>query len=318
MTEVTAIVLDFDGGDMTATCLVSLLRQSRAFARVVAVDNGSKVPLALRLTKSLRDQIELIRLNENCGFTGGINHAMKSVQTPLVAWINNDVTLDPRWLEEVAKVLESASGVSGAQSLILDVDGRVDGAGIEIATGTYQQRFHGMPPAAFTSDGSELTGERARATRPYTAPGLPLGKLSEEIWSVSGTAALFAVDSLRACGKDGAVLHPAFFAYYEDVELGARLRASGLRSLLVGEPLAMHRGSQSRARLGKLALRLSVRNRYFVKRLHPTVGSWVSLLREDVARVTGLLMRGMLGEVATIVTAMIEGLVHPIRWSEEQ
>jgi len=90
-------------------------------------------------------------------------------------------------------------------------------------------------------------------------------------WGVSATATLYRRELLR--------FDERFFAYYEDVELCARLHETGWMMRVVPVAKATHRGSQSASRID--AKRLRTRNRYFVARLHPGVGRIGALLWED-------------------------------------
>jgi hypothetical protein len=79
-----------------------------------------------------------------------------------------------------------------------------------------------------------------------------------------------------------------FFAYYEDVELSARLRGSGWELLVLPVVKATHRGSQSASRLGARARYLRTRNRYRVAKMHRGAGRIGALLAEDLR----LMLRG--------------------------
>ncbi|HEX8153714.1 MAG TPA: hypothetical protein VF698_11335, partial [Thermoanaerobaculia bacterium] len=136
----------------------------------------------------------------------------------------------------------------------------IDGAGIDISDGTYRQ---------------------------IRTPGTPA-------WGVSATAALYRRSALASN-----IFDPRFFAYYEDVELCARLHAGGWTTRVLPAIKATHRGSQSAGVLGKRAKYLRTRNRYFVARLHPGVGRIGALLWEDAR----LLARGR-----SSLRGIIEGL----------
>ena len=86
-------------------------------------------------------------------------------------------------------------------------------------------------------------------------------------------------------------------AYYEVVELCARLHDSGWQTRMLPLAKATHRGSQSSARVNAQYLR--TRNRYFVARLHHGVGRISALIVEDLK----LLLRGR-----SSLRGMIEGL----------
>ena len=68
------------------------------------------------------------------------------------------------------------------------------------------------------------------------------------------------------------MLRADLFAYYEDVELCARLRARGWSLALRREILATHAGSATAHRLGGRRLFLQTRNRYVVARAWPGAG----------------------------------------------
>ena len=119
--------------------------------------------------------------------------------------------------------------------------------------------------------------------------GSPLGTPQPEAWGVSATATLYRRELLR--------FDEQFFAYYEDVELCARLHESGWQTRVLPVAKATHRGSQSSARVNAQYLR--TRNRYFVARLHHGVGRISALIVEDLK----LLLRGR-----SSLRGMIEGL----------
>jgi GT2 family glycosyltransferase len=113
-------------------------------------------------------------------------------------------------------------------------------------------------------------------------------------WGVSATAALYRREAVGERPFD-----PRFFAYYEDVELCARLHEGGWRTVVLPVVKASHRGSASASILGRDAQRLRTRNRYFVARLHRGVGRIGALLREDAK----LLVRGR-----SSLRGLVEGL----------
>lgn len=259
MSDVDAIVLDIDGGEMLRACIESLRAQSVAPRQIIVFDNGSRTPLQM-------DGVRVMRSETNLGFAAGVNEAYRATSAAYVALINNDVVLDRDWLATVKRALDDDAKVGAAQTIIRRDDHRVDGAGIDVSDGTIRQLGHGQPS------------------------GSPLA----EAWGVSGTATLYRRSALGA-----RVFDPRFFAYYEDVELAARLREGGWRMVVVPQAKATHRGSASAGVLGRDAVRLRTRNRYFVARMHRGAGRVGALIVEDLK----LLMRGR-----SSVRGMIEGL----------
>jgi GT2 family glycosyltransferase len=243
MSDVDVIVLDLDGGAMLSECLASIRAQTIAPTRVVVFDNGSRVPAAQRVP-----DVEVLRSESNLGFAGGANAAFRATASPYVALVNNDVVLSPDWLETVAEALDRDAQLAAVQTIIVRPDRRIDGAGIDISDGTFRQIGHGQ------------------------VVGSPLSVA----WGVSATAALY-----RRAAAGASLFDERFFAYYEDVELSARLRREHWRIAVLPVVKATHRGSSSAGALGGDALRLRTRNRYFVTRLHSGVGRVGALLWED-------------------------------------
>jgi GT2 family glycosyltransferase len=195
------------------------------------------------------------RSETNLGFAAGVNAAVKLATSPFVALINNDVVLDDDWLETVRGAIDDKT--AAVQTIIRRDAHTIDGAGIDISDGTFRQISHGSPI------------------------GTPLA----EAWGVSATATLYRRELLR--------FDERFFAYYEDVELSARLREEGWALRVLPSTKATHRGSQTAPRVD--ARRLRTRNRYLVARLHRGVGRIGALIWEDIK------LRSSLG-------GMIEGL----------
>lgn len=251
MTDVDAIVLDIDGGAMLQASIDALLRQSQKPRRVIVYDNGSRTAVAARLS----GDVTIVRSETNRGFAAGNNEAIRQTSAPLVALVNNDVVVDADWLATLVEAFDADPKLAAAQTLIRRADGRLDGAGIDVSDGTIRQIGHGLPPDS----------------------SLPAA------WGVSATAAVYR---RTAIGDDP--FDVRFFAYYEDVELCARLHEAGWSTRVLPLAKATHRGSHSASILGRDAIRLRTRNRYLVARMHPGVGRISALLWEDV----NLAMRG--------------------------
>jgi GT2 family glycosyltransferase len=174
--------------------------------------------------------------------------------------------LDADWLEQVRDALDRDDRLGAVQTIIRRGDGTIDGAGIDVSDGTFRQIGHGQP----------------------------LGSTLAVAWGVSATATLYRRSAIGATFFD-----ERYFAYYEDVDLSARLRGAGWRVAVLPVVKATHLGSRSAAVLGPAALRLRTRNRYFVARRHRGAGRIGALLWEDLK----LLVRGR-----SSLRGLVEGL----------
>jgi len=237
---------------------IASIRAQTVPTRIVVFDNGSRTPSSVA-------GVETIRSETNLGFARGVNEAWRRTAAPYVALVNNDVVLQPEWLATVRDALDRDAQLGAVQTIIRRPDGLIDGAGIDVSDGTFRQIGHGQ------------------------RVGAPLAVA----WGVSATATLY-----RRAAVGEHVFEERLFAYYEDVELSARLRAGGWRTAVLPVVLATHRGSASASHLPD-ARRLRTRNRYLVARMHRGAGRIGALLWEDAR----LALRGR-----TSLRGILEGL----------
>jgi len=124
---VRVVVLTFDGGDLTLSCLRSLyeLDWPRDRLEIVLVDNGSLDDVAERTRREFPEIIVLEPL-ENLGFAGGCNLGIRhdvngalADRYDYVALVNNDATVDRLWLRELTATIAQSSDVGGVASKML-------------------------------------------------------------------------------------------------------------------------------------------------------------------------------------------------------
>ncbi|HYM60909.1 MAG TPA: glycosyltransferase family 2 protein [Thermoanaerobaculia bacterium] len=281
---VDVIILDLDGGSLLDACLDSIAAQTTPPQRVIVWDNGSTVATARRLTARPLPIVEVRRSEKNLGFTGGNNAAMRLSAAPFVALINNDVVLDRDWLTIVLAAMAGDDRLAAVQCVLRRDGATIDGAGIDISDGTFRQAGHGA--------------------RLASAP-----KHAAEAWGVSATATLYRRTALHDVAVDDEVFDRRLFAYYEDVDLCARLHAHRWRTAVLPIAKATHAGSRTASRLGRKALRLRTRNRYRVARAHRGVGRMGALLSEDARRIARCLLAGRVGDAVTIAIGIASGCV---------
>jgi GT2 family glycosyltransferase len=114
--QVRAIVLDYDGTDMTLACLNRLISAGcdNASLRIVLVDNFSRAPITDRAMTSWPD-LEVRRSDRNRGFAGGVNLGLNDLDgIDFVALVNNDVEVDAGWLEPLVDLLAADPAIGAA------------------------------------------------------------------------------------------------------------------------------------------------------------------------------------------------------------
>lgn len=186
---------------------------------MIIVDNASDDG-----TAELISAHEVVRLPRNRGYAGGLAAVLDMVETPYVAWLNDDAAPDPSWLTELESALDGDPGAAAATSSILLMDGSTQSVGV-----------------ALTSDGH----------------GRDVVLAGREVFGFCGGAALLRTAELKAAGGVPA----SFFCYYEDTDTAWRLRLAGHRVISVGPARVRHRHGASTRPGSVLFHRWNERNR---------------------------------------------------------
>jgi GT2 family glycosyltransferase len=103
--RVRIVVLNWNGRDMTANCLRSLLAMQDVNFRILLIDNGSSDGSERFLRESF-SSVDVIANEHNVGFAAGCNIGMQRAleeNAEYVLLVNNDTLLAPNLLRELVK-----------------------------------------------------------------------------------------------------------------------------------------------------------------------------------------------------------------------
>jgi GT2 family glycosyltransferase len=223
---IPVVVLNWNGLADTFACVDALLSQRGVAFRVVVVDNGSANHEADAIAQRYGDRVELLRNEQNLGFTGGVNLALRPLlddaAVEFVALLNNDATPDPDWLAALVAAAREhpRAGLLQSRMVFAHAPHRVENVGIELLPSLdVLPRGRGEPSSDFE--------------RPTWVIGACAG------------AVLLRAEMLRTIG----VLRDDFFANFEDVELSLRAFVCGYRSRYVPGAVVRHRLNASFERI---------------------------------------------------------------------
>ena len=119
--RVRAVVLNYNGGDLTVECLRRLRATEWPADRfeIVLVDNASSDGVVDRVRAEWPD-VGIIASDRNLGFAGGCNLALRDLgDFDAVALVNSDVLVEPGWLAPLARALGHNPKVGAACPKIL-------------------------------------------------------------------------------------------------------------------------------------------------------------------------------------------------------
>lgn len=220
---------------------LSALEYPSELVDVIVIDNGSGGDVST----FVQDKFPWARAivsDHNMGFAPAVNLGATHAVGDVIALVNDDMRVDPQWLSAMVNELNADTGAVCVGGKILDWNGA-------------QVDFHD-------------------SAIHWTGHGLQLGYGSN---ALHGTSAVDGDDIPFACGGSMLVdrkvfltmggFDESYFAYFEDVDFGWRLRIRGLRTVFSASSVAFHRhhgsslSSSTRAFLmERNALRMLVTN----------------------------------------------------------
>ena len=235
---VSAVIPSWNRADLVHAVLTNLRGQSRPPDQIIVVDNGSTDN-----TASVAHEFgaTLISLSSNRGFAAAVNEGIKQSRSDWVLIVNNDVELQPLWIEQLVSTAEREGADFAAGKLLQSSrPDRIDGTWDLVSRGAHAWRCgYGHP------DGGPWSVRR-------------------EVKAVPMTAALF---HRRVFDRVG-VLDTRFEAYYEDVDFGIRCAQAGLEGIYEPAAVGTHVGKGTLGKQSARVLFLTARNQIFLLAKH--------------------------------------------------
>lgn len=228
---VSVIIVAWNSEKYLSVCLSALEKQTFQNFEVILIDNGSEKKNDWVFHGNY---LQVERLDHNHGFATGNNIGVRLARGKWLALLNADAFPEPNWLENLVRATEGNPDYtifSSRQIHYLAPD-RLDGAG----------------------DSYHITGLAWR--RFYNRSVFDYGKTSEEVFSACPAAALY----LRANFLQVGGFDEDYFSYFEDVDLGFRLRIYGAKCLYVPDAIVHHVGSASTGRKSDFSVYYGYRN----------------------------------------------------------
>jgi O-antigen biosynthesis protein len=227
--EITAIIPTRDHPGLLEACVAGLLEQTDyPGLRLCVVDNGSRTERALRLLERLErtPRVKVLRIDAPFNFAALNNTAVKTAETELVAFINDDViVVEPGWLKAMA-ALAAQPDVGAVGAKLFYPDGRLQHAGIVLGVGPHRVAGHEFRGAPGASPGPQ---NRLLLTREASAV----------------TAACMVASRSRFL-EVGGFDEERFPVAFNDVDLCLKLGQAGYRIMWTPQARLMHLESASR------------------------------------------------------------------------
>jgi GT2 family glycosyltransferase len=291
VSRLAVIVVNYNAGGMLQDCLAALARQSVRPARVLVMDNGSRDG-SIEACRPLFPWVEFHLLGANEGFAKANNVAVDLVpDCEWVAFLNPDAFAEPAWIEAFQRrAAEYPDTDAFASCMLWAIDPRiVDGTG-----------------DAYRVDG--LAWARRQGGQAADLPDAP-----EDVFSPSAGAGFYRRSAFVQAGG----FCERYFCYYEDVDLGFRLRLRGHRCRFLPDAVVHHVGSALTGKGSEFSVYHAHRNFVWTYlRNMPGHLVWVYLPAHLAANLASMVVFLRKGQARVILRAKwhaVRGLVPTLR-----
>lgn len=251
---VSIIIVSWNSERHLPICLRALAGQSCSDFNIIVLDNNSTDDSLKHIDSHQTGDAPLTikKLEQNLGFAVANNIGARMVNGQWIVLLNADAFPEPNWLENLLKAAEQNPEYSAFSSRQIQFNAPhlLDGAG----------------------DVYHVSGLAWRNS--YNLLVEAHGLEQKEIFSPCAAAALYSREEfLKVGGFD-----EDYFSYFEDVDLGFRLRLNGAKCLYVPDAVVHHVGSASTGKRSDFSVYYGYRNMIwtFVKNM-PSPYIWIFL-----------------------------------------
>ena len=235
--KVTIVIPNYNGKHFMEPCLSSLSEQTYKDFHILVVDNASSDGSIEYMEENYPD-IELIKLQKNYGFSKAVNIGIQHSRTPYVILLNNDTTVDTRYVEEMVKAIEKSPKIFSVSSKMIQM---------------YHPELIDSAGDLYTLLGWGVCRGCGRPVSNYTK--------YDEIFTACAGAAIYR----RSVFDEIGYFDENHFAYLEDIDIGYRARIYGYYNMYCPTALVYHVGSgTSGSKYNSFKVKLAARNNLYL------------------------------------------------------
>jgi GT2 family glycosyltransferase len=216
--KVSVIIVNHNAQHLLGELFQSLAKQSRRPDEVIIVDNAS-VDRSVEYVRQHFSWVKVVASTVNGGYAQGNNTGLANASGDYIALLNSDTAVDERWLAELIKILQSDEDIGAAVSKIY------------LATTT----------PTIDCAGAEFNNLGFVWGRGANEPDRGQFDTVMEVPSLTACAALIRRSALASAPLFDAKL----FMYYEEFDLGLRLRGRGYSIVYVPTSIVYHKRGQT-------------------------------------------------------------------------
>jgi GT2 family glycosyltransferase len=256
---VSIITVNYNQADYTCALLDSIRRQDFRDVEVLVVDNASRDNPAARIAEQY-PEVRFIRSEQNLGFAGGNNLAVREARGDLLFFINNDAEITEGCIARMVRFFEEKPRLGIVSPLICyypelqTPNAELQTSNVDLIQYAGMTRVHPITARNRTIGNKEL--DRGQFAEPQPTA------------YAHGAAMMLRRSVLDEVGP----MSEDFFLYYEELDWCERIRRAGWEVWVEPRARVYHKESVAVQQIGGLKTYYLNRNRVWFMRKH--YGGW--------------------------------------------
>jgi len=233
------VIPNLNGEKYLAESIPSFLQSLHDKFEIILIDNNSQ-DNSINLAKKIFPKIIVIKNNSNLGFAKAVNQGILKAKYDYVALLNNDLTLDKNWFDNITKDIEKNPKAVAFSGTVLDkVGDSYESVGL---------RYFNYGKCQNILNKKKFNPQKHSLFK------------NTNIWGASAAAIIYHRPTLIKVG----LFDETFFAYEEDVDLALRLHNLNYVTRFVPKSISYHLGGGTSRRMGNFRHIMDAKNWIYI------------------------------------------------------
>lgn len=248
-TKITIIIPNYNNIKLLINLIESLKKATTIPYELIIVDDKSE-DNSVEYLKKHYPEIRLLVNDINHGFAYTVNRGIKNAKTEYVYLLNNDTTVDPDFLVDPLRIMESDDEIFAISSKMIQLNNHdlIEDAGDEYTILSWsKKRGYNKSQSKYSQDG--------------------------EVFSACAGAALYRRDVFDKIG----FFDENFGSYVEDMDLSFRAHLYGYKIYYAAHSIVYHIGSASTgSQYNPFKVEISARNNIYL--IYKNMPTWMIII----------------------------------------
>lgn len=245
MNNTAVVILNWNGAELLKTFLPSVINfTSLPDVEIYVADNHSN-DNSIEFLKKEFPSIKIIQLDNNYGFAGGYNKALKRIDSKYFVLLNSDIEVSENWLQPLINLMNSDKTIAACMPKILSYKQK-DEFEYAGAAGGFIDKY------GFSFCRGRIFNYNEKDTGQYNIAG--------SVFWATGACLMIRSDVFNSAGG----LDEEFFAHMEEIDLCWRIKNRGMNIYYCPDSKIYHLGGATLNKTNPKKTYLNFRNNLYM------------------------------------------------------